>query len=514
MRKLQFFLLFTVIFSFALLPHPAMAKMKINMASSYGPGAPVHFGLEKFKELVEQRSNGEMEVLIHLLGTMGGGNDGRHGPHRAFAGPFGRESLVEEETFEDGHPEGESRSYYLDGSLREVRHYSGGQLDGERTGYAPGGAERWRVVYEKGRRVTAEGDLTVAGVPCAEPTVPAASPDGREEFCARRQLHFLYRDGAFVERDEAGRVVESGRYENGKKVELWQAPPGVELPAEVSDEVLVAEIQLKIGERPYRDLSSPPEEENEISGADLGPFPTEEELNESLRRLGLLEGEGEPSEEEAGAAEAGSEPAETPIAFDVWFRDNRTQKYPHPRTVVEDGVVQVYGLSPGSYYMKVEIDAEPSNGEQRPGDLTSSSDFRVVLGEVTQAEARLLYTLHLTAPWDNAEDIPGGDRRCAEETPVSSPARFAWRTPGGEDSGGIEYHYKVTRRRCAPGARSEVVAEGVTDGNAVELDLPSSRRDEFYQYRLTAKRGGRAIGQLMSFGADGSYGWSLSFRVE
>jgi len=75
MRKLQFLVLLTVIFSFALLPHPAMAKIKINMASSYGPGAPVHFGLEKFKELVEQRSEGEMEVFIHLLGTMGGERD-------------------------------------------------------------------------------------------------------------------------------------------------------------------------------------------------------------------------------------------------------------------------------------------------------------------------------------------------------------------------------------------------------------------------------------------------------
>jgi len=75
MRKLQFLVLLTVFFSFALLPHPAMAKIKINMASSYGPGAPVHFGLEKFKELVEQRSEGEMEVFIHLLGTMGGERD-------------------------------------------------------------------------------------------------------------------------------------------------------------------------------------------------------------------------------------------------------------------------------------------------------------------------------------------------------------------------------------------------------------------------------------------------------
>jgi tripartite ATP-independent transporter DctP family solute receptor len=54
---------------------PASAKMKINIGSTYGPDAPVHFGQVKFKELVEQRSKGEMEVLIHVGGAMGGERD-------------------------------------------------------------------------------------------------------------------------------------------------------------------------------------------------------------------------------------------------------------------------------------------------------------------------------------------------------------------------------------------------------------------------------------------------------
>ncbi len=427
----------------------------------------------------EKGPDGGLRYVLRRIMTYE--NDRRHGPHRAFTGPFGREALVEEEKFENGHPEGLSRSYYLDGSPREVRHYRDGQFEGERVSYYRGGAERWRIVYDRGHRVAAEGDLTVAGEPCAEPGVPTATPDGLKLFCARRQLHFLRREGPFIERDEAGRVVESGRYERDEKVELWQARPGVELPPEVSDEVLVAEIQLMIGERPYRDLSSPPPEEDVLSNADLGPFATEEELQEAH-------------------------------AFDIWFRNNKTKKYPGPRTTVEDGVVQVYGLAPGSYYMKVEIDAEPSNPEQRPGDLTSSSDFEVVLGEVTQLEARLLYTLHLVEPWDNDKDIPGFDHRCAEETSLSAPARFAWRPPG-EEPAGIEYHYKLTRRRCAPGAASQVIAQGHTYDTAVEIDLPPSHRDEFYQWHLVAKRGGQAIGQLMTFG-DGGYGWSLSFRVE
>jgi tripartite ATP-independent transporter DctP family solute receptor len=57
-------------------PLPATAaKVKINIGSTYGPDAPVHFGQVKFKELLEQRSKGEMEVLIHVGGAMGGERD-------------------------------------------------------------------------------------------------------------------------------------------------------------------------------------------------------------------------------------------------------------------------------------------------------------------------------------------------------------------------------------------------------------------------------------------------------
>ncbi len=51
------------------------AKMKVNVGSTFGPGAPVYKGQEKFKELVEQRSKGDIEVLVHPLGAMGGERD-------------------------------------------------------------------------------------------------------------------------------------------------------------------------------------------------------------------------------------------------------------------------------------------------------------------------------------------------------------------------------------------------------------------------------------------------------
>jgi len=67
------FLLFAALLALALTLQPSeAAKIKINIGSTYGPDAPVHFGQVKFKELVEQRSKGEMEVLIHVGGAMGG----------------------------------------------------------------------------------------------------------------------------------------------------------------------------------------------------------------------------------------------------------------------------------------------------------------------------------------------------------------------------------------------------------------------------------------------------------
>ena len=424
--------------------------------------------------------------------------DERHGPHRVYEGPFGREVLVEEEVFAAGSPEGESRSFYLDGTLRELRHYRGGQLDGGRVGYYPDGTERWRVSYEAGRRLAAEGDLSVGGQPCPVFTVPTISADGRQEACARRYLHFLERHGAFLERDGQGRIVERGLYEDDKKVEQWQAPPGGELPAEVSDDLLVAEIELLVGEQPYLEIRTPAPAEDPWASAEL-QHPDLESLEAELREL------------EAAAAAQGVR--EGP-AFDIWFRDRGTREYPTARTFVQNGIVRVFGLPPGKYYMKVEVDANPANPEKWPGDLNASVNFEVAAGQVSQARAQLLYTLHLLSPWDNGEPIPGFRYPCSDEAAViAGPVHFQWRPPATADPRGLEYVYRLARRSCDPLRDLEVMAEGSTGATHLDLDLPPSRAGELYEWSLFARRGERSLGQMMTFGAKGGYGWSLRFRV-
>lgn len=424
-------------------------------------------------------------------------DDERHGPHRAFDGPYGREAMVEEETFVDGRPQGESRSYYLDGSLREVRHYEGHRFVGERVGYYPNGKERWRIVYEDGRRASTEGDLSVAGEPCPGETVPTTTPDGLEDRCVRRQLHFEEITGPFLLRDRAGNGVETGLYERGEKVELWQSN-GRELPPEVPDDVLVAEAVVKLGGEVYL-LPTPPEPlPDPWESADL-QHEDPEALRAEIDRINAL-------------VRAQLEAEQNP-ELKIWFRNNRTKKYPGPRTEVVDGKVKIFGLRPGSYYMRVEYDAESSSPMQYPGDLTSSTDFEVKLGQVTQFEVNLVYTLHVVEPWDSAQPIPGWGKPCGEEGELPRQVRFAWQAPPNENPDEIEWEYRVRRHACQPFAKREAVAEGRIYDRSVTVELEPSKRGEAYEFTLVARRGDAVIGQLMSFGEQGGHGWSLRFRT-
>lgn len=62
-----------VFFTFATGVKEAAAQEKItaNIASTFPPGSPQDLGLNKFKELVAERSDGRIEILIHPSNAMG-----------------------------------------------------------------------------------------------------------------------------------------------------------------------------------------------------------------------------------------------------------------------------------------------------------------------------------------------------------------------------------------------------------------------------------------------------------
>ena len=366
------------------------------------------------------------------------------------------------------------------------------------------GRERWRRVYERGRIVSSEGDLTVGGEPCPERTAPMISADGREEFCAERTYHFIQRHGPFLERDAEGHVVQRGLYTRGSKTEIWQGDESG-LEPQVGDEVLVAEGQLMWGETPYLQLNSPPPpppDPYDVAWQDYRDGKTSrEELAQILAQI-----------DEAEANTEANPEAEPDDVFKIWFRDLDSRKYPSARTEVEDGRIRIFGLPPGDYYMRVEINANQSNGMQYPGDLTSSSQFTVEAGEVASFGVYLVYTLHLVEPYDNNEDIPDWENPCGEEDVLPKALRVAWKAPIA-DVDDIKYTYRVRRAACQPYRLKDVVVEGTTYDTSVSLELPPTPPGESYQLTLVAHRGGEVIGQLMTFGG-GGHGWHLGFRTQ
>jgi tripartite ATP-independent transporter DctP family solute receptor len=78
MKNVSRCVLFTVVFTVIgvfLLSGGQVTAATINVASVYPPGSPAHQGIEKFKAIVEEKSGGKFEVLIHPSGAMGGERD-------------------------------------------------------------------------------------------------------------------------------------------------------------------------------------------------------------------------------------------------------------------------------------------------------------------------------------------------------------------------------------------------------------------------------------------------------
>lgn len=71
-KKISVLMMVLVCGLFIFAPTAALAqKTTVNVASTFPPDSPQDKGLNKFKQLVEERSGGRIEVLIHASGAMG-----------------------------------------------------------------------------------------------------------------------------------------------------------------------------------------------------------------------------------------------------------------------------------------------------------------------------------------------------------------------------------------------------------------------------------------------------------
>lgn len=433
----------------------------------------------------------------YLLREIAHYEDGRrHGRRLVFDGAFGAERVVEEETFERSALNGESRAYYLDGSLREIRHYRNRQLHGERIAFYADGRERWRMVYENDKLVSQEGDLTVADRACPEGSVPTTTASGLEDRCARR-TPWAEEDvnGPFLRRNVQGDTIESGLYKDGFEVELWHSVNGRRLPEKVSPDTLVAEATYMSGDRPVF-VPGPSERP---------PDPTDilrKEVKDPTTRDGAME----------RFLARHEELRQWHPESSIHLHEVDSEQDPDAQTEFAEGRLKIYGLRPGRYCLHTTYDRVRDNEPMYPGDLRTRTEFEVVDGEVTRFEAPMLYTLRLLKPWDNNEHLPGWTRPCGDAMALPLRPRFVWQVPDGEDPSDIEWRYQVIRVTCNPYQELDVVAEGRTHELSTTLDLSPSQGKESYRFELTAWRGERQIGELMSFGPNG-YGWNVRFRV-
>ena len=166
----------------------------------------------------------------------------------------------------------------------------------------------------------------------------------------------------------------------------------------------------------------------------------------------------------------------------------------------------VSGLPVGEFGMNVQFDLNMANPISYPGDLRSWQTFSVsgsydpeILVEMRQ--------IILSRPQDNGAPMSGWNAECEGKPEHPAPVVIEWEPLGAEAA----YDYEISRVKC-PYADMSAVTAGTVTGTRVTLDLPPSRKQEYYLLTLGARRRGRPIGMLMTHGARG-HGWDYRFRV-
>lgn len=178
--------------------------------------------------------------------------------------------------------------------------------------------------------------------------------------------------------------------------------------------------------------------------------------------------------------------------FRITNRDSA--KRVNPEIQYHGGRYKIFNLPEGNYTIEVSLDAEEPNPFNYPGDLVA----RVELyngPEDRPEDIELARIIHLTAPQDNSTKLPMWGVECNLESPaITSPVHFTWEPLGK----GVEYLFEVNRKIMDPNDPGEQIAKGATLENNITLSLPPSAKREYYLFHMTAKKGGRVIGLLMT----------------
>ncbi|MCG3192524.1 MAG: Serine/threonine-protein kinase PknD [Thermoanaerobaculia bacterium] len=197
----------------------------------------------------------------------------------------------------------------------------------------------------------------------------------------------------------------------------------------------------------------------------------------------------------------------TKVSPKFWFRNEKTGKAATAIARFRDGAVAIHGLSPGTYGINLSFDAVLDNRSGFPGDLYAWKIFEVPESGTAEISVDVQRLIHLLEPQDNNSVQDGWGEACEGKPSHSTPLLFAWKPV---EPGAI-YDWEVLRVQC-PYKEQTRVASGQTPETRVRVSLAPSKPGEFYLFNLHARKNGRGVGLLMTYGSFG-HGWDYRFVV-
>jgi hypothetical protein len=192
---------------------------------------------------------------------------------------------------------------------------------------------------------------------------------------------------------------------------------------------------------------------------------------------------------------------------DFWLRNEDRGDVQPAIVSYERGQFVARALPKARIGFQVVVNLNDANPSSYPGDLYRWKSFEVEPNPREPVEIDLWKIIRLRAPQDNGAPLPGWGEDCAQMFVADSP-RFEWEAP----EPGLSYAYEVERVQC-PYKSQGKVAEGTTRETTLQVPLPPSAADEFYLFRLQAKRGERTLACITTHGLRGGLGWDYRFRL-
>ena len=191
------------------------------------------------------------------------------------------------------------------------------------------------------------------------------------------------------------------------------------------------------------------------------------------------------------------------------------EKGMRPDVKHQKGHYVVRDIAPGNYVIFVSIDANPDNPGGYPGYpgdfFYQDSRLFITADDETRLNIDLQKVIHLVLPQDNAGVMEKWGEKGQNIIDFTAPVEFVWDALAD----GMLYEFSIYHMQSEPHRYLERdVVKEATQATHVSLDLAPSADNEFYSFRLRAKKGSIITGDLVTHGPNGYAIGFYRFRIK